>query len=255
MRIKKLLLVIGLCLCATNVFAQGALDKAETFFLKKQYWQAIEACTEAIKANPADVELLARANYLAGTAYVHLFDFLTAKTSFRVVVDKYKGSRYYEDAYLALGDVDFLQEDYPEALKTYSEFLATDPSRKRLATLYFRLAETHLKLGHRREFEEYYNKLTKEFPASFEARDARRLENKEIYFTLQVGAFTNYDNAEKVVDELKAKGYDVYSVLCMLAGKKLCRIRIGKFSSEAEAADLKKRLELDGYFVKVLPYS
>lgn len=255
MRFKKFCLVIGLCLCATNAFAQGALDKAETFFLKKQYWQAIEACTEAIKANPADAEVLAHANYLAGTAYVHLFDFLTAKTSFRVVVEKYKGSQYYEDAYLALGDVDFLQEDYPEALKAYVEFLATDPSRKRLATLYFRLAETHLKLGHRQEFEEYHGKLTKEFPASFEARDARRLENKEIYFTLQVGAFTNYDNAEKVVEELKAKGYDVYSVLCMLAGKKLCRIRIGKFKSEAESAELKKRLELDGYFVKVLPYS
>ncbi len=80
-----------------------------------------------------------------------------------------------------------------------------------------------------------------------------RLEGQDTFHTVQVGAFTNYDNAEKFIEELRKKGYDVYSVLCMLSGKKLCRVRIGKFETRGEAEALKKKLEKDGYFAKIFP--
>ena len=256
MKIKKFLFFV-ICLSIfsnlSSAFAQDALGKAENLFLQKKYWQAVEECTALIKANPDKPEVLSKANYLAGASYVNLFDFLTGKKSFMTVVAKYKGSAYYEDAYLALGDVELLQENYKEALAAYQEFYNTNPSKKRRATLYFRLAEVNLKLNDQKEFKRYYNMLQEEFPNSFEARDARRLEGLDTIYTVQVGAFTNYDNAEKFIQKLKAKGYDVYSVLCMLSGKKLCRIRVGKLKTHEEAEELKKRLEKDGYFAKIFP--
>lgn len=239
-------------LSPNSCFAQDALSKAEGLFLQKKYWQAIEEANEVIKNNPGDKDVLAHADYLAGTSYVHLFDFLTAKKSFAAIVEKYKESRYYEDAYLALGDVALLQENLQEALKIYTEFYLTNPSKKRLATLYFRLAEVNLKLGNQEESAKYLKKLKDEFPGSFEARDSKRLSAHDVYYTCQVGAFTNYENAEKFIAKLKAQGYEVYSVLCMLSDKKLCRVRIGKFKTRAEAESLKAKLEKDGYFVKII---
>lgn len=236
-----------------SVFAQADLGAARTLFLKKQYWQVIQDCGEIIKANPQSPHILAEAHYLMGASYVNLFDFLTAKRSFKAVVDAGRSGAYYEDAYLALGDVELLQENFHEALKLYTEFYLASASKKRLATVYFRLAETNLRLGNAPEYKKYLEKLEKEFPLSFEAADARRLSAHEEFYTVQVGAFTNYDNAEKFVEELKAKGYDVYSVLCMLSGKKLCRIRVGKFRTQKEAEALKKKLEDDGYFAKIFP--
>jgi len=231
--------------------AEEPLAKAEAFYLQKLYVQAIEACQEAIREHPKDVDLVARANYLTGASYANLFDFLTAKKNFQTVVGRYKGSAYYEDAYLALGDVEFLQENLGEALEVYHAFLGEGPSSKRRATLYFRLAEAYLKLGNVAKSREYLKRLRREFPGSFEARDAGRLTGEKVWYTVQVGAFTDFKNADKFVAELKAGGYEVYSVLCMLSGKKLCRVRIGKFSEQREARALQEKLTRDGYYSKV----
>jgi tetratricopeptide (TPR) repeat protein len=201
-----------------------------------------------------NIELMAEASYFTGASYANLFDFLIAKKNFKEVVEKYKGSSYYEDAYIGLGEVEFLLENYKEALRIYVEFCNANPSLKRMATLYFRLAEVNLKLGNKDEYKKYLKLLKTEFPKSFEARDASRLVEADSFYTVQVGAFTNYENAEKFITDLKAKGYEVYSVLCLLADKKLCRIRIGRFKTSQEAEELKQKLETEGYFAKVFPF-
>lgn len=233
--------------------AEGPIGTAEVFFLQRQYWQAIDEFQKAVKENPDNPDLAAQADYFTGACYVNLFDFLTAKKNFEAVVAKYKQSPYYEDAYLALGDIEFLQENFQEALNIYNDFLSGHPGKRRLATLYFRLSETNLRLGRKKEFREYLDKLQKEFPLSFEAKDARRLSQNDEFYTVQVGAFTDYDNAEEFIAQLKSKGYKVHSVLCMLSGKKLCRIRVGQYRTMDEAQLLKKKLEADGYFAKILP--
>lgn len=252
--VKNIILV---CLFVTTAsayaFAQDVLGKAKVLFLQRQYWQTIEECTKVINEYPDKPEVLTEANYFTGASYANLFDFLTAKKNFKAIVEKYKGTTYYEDAYIGLGDIEFLQENFEEAMKVYQGFLATQPSKKRLATLYFRLAELYLKKGEKEEYKKYFDKLQQEFPLSFEAHDARRLSEHEQFYTVQVGAFTNYENAEKFIANLKSKGFEVYSVLCMLSGKKLCRIRVGRCATLKEAEALKERLELEGYPAKIFP--
>lgn len=250
------LFVAGFCLMAVvpcQARAQEPMKVAEELFLRQQYWQAIDAFQEAVKEHPDDPVVAARADYFTGACYVNLFDFLTAKKNFETVVGKYKESPYYEDAYLALGDIEFLQENLQESLDVYNDFLSGNPDKKRLATVYFRLAEINARLGRKEEFKKYLEKLKKEFPESFEAKDARRLSANDEFYSVQVGAFTDYDNAEKFITQLEAKGYKVHSVLCMLSGKKLCRVRVGQYRTMDEAKSLKKRLESDGYFAKILP--
>jgi tetratricopeptide (TPR) repeat protein len=248
-----LYILLGVFIAAHPAFAQEPLDKARTLFLQRQYVQAIDACSAVIASHREENELLAQANYLTAASYAQIFDFLSAKKNLRAIVDNYKGTSLYEDAYLGLGDIEFLQENFKEALKKYDEFLASRPSKKRLATLYFRLADVNQRLGNKEASQKYLALLEREFPLSFEARDARRLMASEGFYTVQVGAFINYANAEKFIAELKAKGYEVYSVLCMLADKKLCRVRIGRFKTMQEAEEAKKKLEAEGYFAKIFP--
>jgi tetratricopeptide (TPR) repeat protein len=239
---------------SVSVWAEaGSLKQARAFFLQKNYVQVIDVCTRTLTQSSVSREAAAEANYLTATSYVNLFDFLTAKKNFKAIVEKCKGTAFYEDAYLGLGEVEFLQENLEEALKVYMEFEAANPSPKRRATLYFRLAELYLKKGDEANFKSYLARLESEFPNSFEVRDARRLTLDATVFTVQVGAFTNYENADKCIASLKEKGYDVYSVLCMLSGKKLCRIRVGRCPTMEEAEALKARLEKDGFFAKIFP--
>ncbi|PIY82392.1 MAG: hypothetical protein COX96_04515 [Candidatus Omnitrophica bacterium CG_4_10_14_0_2_um_filter_44_9] len=255
---KKILesfLVVSLFVCCmAQAEAQtDPMAQAKAFYIQQHYWQAIQECGEVINKNSGNSDILSEANYFTGASYANLFDFLTAKKNFATIVEKYKGTKYYEDAYMGLGDVELFGENLYEALKVYTGFYITNPSKKRLATLYFRLSEVNLKLGNKTEYKKYLQKLQSEFPLSFEARDSMRLSGHDVYYTCQVGAFTNYDNAEKFIAGLKIKGYEVYSVLCMLSDKKLCRVRIGKFKTLAEAESLKQKLEKDGYLVKIFP--
>src|SRR3990172_7333515 len=117
-RISKFILLLLAALLIgffpLKAFAEDPMSKARTFFMQRQYWQTVEACTDVINNYPHDPGYLSEANYLAGASYVNLFDFLTAKKSFKAVVEKYKWSAYYEDAYLGLGDVELLQENFQE---------------------------------------------------------------------------------------------------------------------------------------------
>ncbi len=155
MKSKLVLLFIMSIVWVSGACAQATIDTAKSLYLEKKYWQAIEEFGTVIKDNPNNSEILAEANYFTGASYLNLFDFLTAKKNFKAIVEKYKGTAYYEDAYIALGDVELLQENYQEALKAYTEFYVSSPSKKRLATLYFRLAEVNLKLDNQKEYKKY----------------------------------------------------------------------------------------------------
>ena len=162
-KILKTFLAASLLACwVAQAWAQDPMAQAKAFFIQQHYWQAIQECGEVIKKNPGNPDILSEANYFSGASYANLFDFLTAKKNFSIIVEKYKGSKYYEDAYLGLGDVEFFGENLYEALKVYTGFYITNPSRKRLATLYFRLSEVNLKLGNKEEYKkskvEFINK-------------------------------------------------------------------------------------------------
>src|SRR5512135_983523 len=107
---------------ASFAFAEDGMAKAKDLFLQRQYMQSIQECDRVIRANPGNPELLSEADYFSGASYANLFDFLSAKKSFKAIIDKYKGTSYYEDAYLGLGDIELLQENLHAALKIYTEF-------------------------------------------------------------------------------------------------------------------------------------
>ena len=69
-------------------------------------------------------------------------------------------------------------------------------------------------------------------------------------WVVQVGTFSNTDNANHLRDKLKSHGHTVHTESVTLAGKKALRLRVGPFSDKEQAvkaqAQIHKELHVQG---------
>jgi DedD protein len=69
-------------------------------------------------------------------------------------------------------------------------------------------------------------------------------------WVVQVGTFSNTDNANHLRDKLKSRGHTVHTETVTLAGKKALRLRVGPFSDREQAvkaqAQIRKELRVQG---------
>jgi len=65
------------------------------------------------------------------------------------------------------------------------------------------------------------------------------------YYAIQVGAFKNRENAERLKEKFLKDGYVV-----QIVGKKLYKVWVGKFDSREEADKFKIEHNLKGFVVK-----
>ena len=66
---------------------------------------------------------------------------------------------------------------------------------------------------------------------------------KEIYYSIQVGAFADFSNARKESDKFSKLGYQTEILSTVQKNRKLFRVRIGKFKTKTEAQKEKTKLE------------
>lgn len=66
-------------------------------------------------------------------------------------------------------------------------------------------------------------------------------------YRVQLGAFSNKNNADRLESELKRKGYDTY----MVQADGLYKVQVGAFSNKSNADSLANKLKSDGYDVYV----
>jgi tetratricopeptide (TPR) repeat protein len=71
-------------------------------------------------------------------------------------------------------------------------------------------------------------------------------------YTIQVGSFSLEQNALKLVEELKKRGFPAYSTKANIGGRDVFRVRVGSYRNMREAEPLKKELENLGYKALVL---
>jgi DedD protein len=71
---------------------------------------------------------------------------------------------------------------------------------------------------------------------------------------VQLGSFSTRANAEKLVAELKSKGYPAFVSQFQGASKVLHRVRVGPEQDRARADALAQRLKRDGFPGSVTPH-
>ena len=91
---------------------------------------------------------------------------------------------------------------------------------------------------------------TKTAPAEKPAKAPAAADKITQAWVVQVGTFSNTDNANHLRDKLKSRGHTVHVETVTLAGKKALRLRVGPFRDKEQAAkaqaQIRKELHVQG---------
>ena len=229
------------------------LDRLKVDFLNGDYKSAILE-GEKILANAGQSRDLDQLYYILGLSYMKDGNYLRASDIFEIILKEFAESRFKEEAKLSLADTYYLRLNYAGAEDKYKEIISNNSSTKLRSLLYYRIMQCALKSGNTQEAKLYLDKIKQEFPLSAEIQT-----NKEptyladIYYTVQVGSFSNKINAQNLAQKLIEKSYPAYIEEVNAQDNVTYRVRVGKFSLRQEANDLEGKLLQEGYPTKIYP--
>ena len=158
-----------------------------------------------------------------------------------------------DQAALRIADSYYIEGKRDKAFNLYKQFLRDYPKSPLLPSVYGKLAAISQEMGRFEQAEQYRDILKKRYPTSIEVQELGRGEEKLDYYTVQVGAFFDEDNAKQLKLELEVLGYQPSIVVIKKDNTKLYRVRVGEFKTQAEAAYTAGQLEARGYPAKISP--
>jgi tRNA-2-methylthio-N6-dimethylallyladenosine synthase len=250
-KIIKIILVIYIVLLVDTGFSLD-LDKVKVYYLKGDYKSAILE-GEKVLANTGFSAHSDELYYLLGLSYIKDGNYLRASDIFEIIIKEFKDSILKNEAKLGLGDSYFLRGNYKKAKTYYEELLNTNDSVKLKPAVYYRLSQCAFKEGAAQEGKDYADKLRNEFPANLETKFNKELYPVPDFYTIQVGSFSNSNNANNLCSKLISKGYDAYIQEADADGKKIYRVKVGRLKSRAETIMLENKLSSEGYPTKIAP--
>lgn len=254
-RVKFILLILLISLVNKGYCLD--IDRVKVYFLNGDYKSAVLE-GEKILANRSKSFDLGELYYILGLSYLKEGNYLRASDIFEILLKEFKDGGFIEEAKLGLGDTYFLRQEFRKAKDYYQELINNNPHTKFKAQIYYRLSLIGFKTGDTQLAKEYLDKLKQEFPLNPESGQNRDLSNlmdspSDIYYTVQVGSFSNITNAKNLTKELIQNGYPAYIEEVSFQGKMSYRVRIGKLHLRREAVDLERKLTLEGYPTKICP--
>jgi tetratricopeptide (TPR) repeat protein len=230
------------------------LDKPKASLLEGDYKAAILEGEKLVAQDAHSDELY----YILGIAYLKDGNLLRASDIFEIILKEFKNSNFKDEARLGLGDTYFLRGDFSRAQDCYEGLINSHPETKLKAQVYYRLSQLAYKKGDAQQGKEYLDKLKDAYPLNLESslnKDLCLLSGPSagLYYTIQVGAFSNITNANNLTNKLIQKGYPAYMDEAGSQGKISYRVRVGKFKARDEALNLEKKLSQEGYPTKICP--
>jgi tetratricopeptide (TPR) repeat protein len=249
MKNKIIILSFVLSLVIINNSYALNLEKLKVYFLQGNYSASIKE-GEKVLAGAQQSPELAELYCILGISYLKDGNFLRASDIFEIILKEFKKNKFSEQARLGLGDSYFLRGDLQHAEQCYKQLLEEDRNTNLKPELYYRFSRLAFKKGDILEGKEYLDKLNKEFPLNLEAKQA---DEASAFYSVQVGAFSNKDNAKNLLNKLIKQGYEAYMEESNILGRLTYRVKVGKATQRAEIAVLENKLSRDGYPTKVLP--
>jgi tetratricopeptide (TPR) repeat protein len=234
---------------ASYAFADEAtMKKAWEYYLKGDHEKSLDACRLASKSQMLGDE----GHYLMGMALLNLKDFQQARMNFAFILENYPHSSKRPEATLGIADSYFLEGTFDKTEGYYKELLKEFPKTDYAASAYFRLGLSQRNQGKWQEAGISLNKVIRDYPLSPEAEEAGGLlEKKTVYFTIQIGAFSKKENAQRLSKQLNRKGYDAQVEKVYKNDKQLYCVKIGNFNTEKDAEREAAKLKKAGFNTKI----
>lgn len=223
-------------------------------FLSADYKAAISTGENILAGSAASAAGLDELYYLLGLSYLKDGNYLRASDIFEIIIKELKGASFKEEAMLGLGDSYFLQGNFNKAEGYYGQLAKNGADSRLKAQAYCRLSQVGFKEGDNAKAKDYLDKVRQYYPLNLEIRTDRDIyTSANIFYSVQVGSFSNGDNARKLVRKLSDEGYLAYLEEAISEGKTIFRVRAGKLNTRQEAEALEGKLSQEGYPTKIFP--
>ena len=268
-RLQYLILAISILLIGapvyggTSIFDRGPAEETkeresrnfkasntEEAFVKGDYEEVLRIGNAYLDRRPKHDDQM---RCLVGRALLKLKRTDEARDHFLKVLESSDDKKFLAEANIGIADSYYLDEEYRQARDYYEKTARHFPDSDNMNIVYYRLGECYSKLDNETTAKEYYDKLLRLYPDSLEAKLLKGEGSGYISYTVQVGSFNKMENAEKLREELKARGFDANIQTVTVDGEFFYRVRIGNYSRLRDAEDMAKNLQNKGYTVKVCP--
>ncbi len=239
-----LLLVYG---SAYGDFEKPGRTSINLLFLRGEYDRVVLEADRLIGMRRAREEIW----YLRSLSFLKLNRFDEARKGFEYILYRFPGGKRVFDSHLGIGDSFFLKGDIDKAIEKYKEILNRYNKDNNLGIVYFKLGNCYKNRGLSDKATWCFKKVETLYPLTFEAKMLPSIAKAKSYFTVQVGAFKNRRNAEKLVRRLSGQGYVARLYPESDSGGTFYKVRTGKTPSRHVVDDLASRLKRDGYKTKI----
>jgi tetratricopeptide (TPR) repeat protein len=221
-KLKRPVVILFLMLGFFNIAYALNIDKVKVNFLSGDYRQAISEGEKLISRDEYSSEL----RYFLGVSYLKEGDYQRSADYFKAVINNFKDSKFKEESRIGLADSYLLREDFSNARALYQELINENPKSKFKGQILARLSDLNTKST---------NGLQCDLEAS--------------YYSVQVGSFSDINNAKNLTQKLVRNGYPAY----MEGNKTAYRVKVGKLKTRKLAEELSRRLAKQGYPTKICP--
>ncbi len=228
------------------------LETIRQFFLKGEYDHVIERMQyiDIDEGGAAALESV----YFIGVSLIKVGRYSEGRDMLSHIIQHKPKIKFRDQVELRMAD-SFLAEGAPDiALKRYQDIMTKYPDSSGLAHAYEQSALICQRLGQFDQADSYLKLLQINAPLSSEASNARHGYTKKVsHFGVQVGSFTDLNNAEILKTELEAKGFQPYIQTIQKNENPLYHVLVGEFLSRKEAEGEAKKMESLGYPTHVYP--
>ena len=236
-----ILLVTGVLVFRCTTFVFASLEQAEAAFLKGDYDLAVKSCDGSAAGYYLKARVLLKENKIQD-----------AREAFKKILSDFPGAGFDDAAQLGLADTYFSDERYEEAIGEYRKIQEKYGQSRFGAIALYKLGKSYLKIGTMEQARFYFQKLQKDYPLSFESKLIDELDDSQLNYSVQVGCFSKYENADILTGKLKKEGFDAY-VSEKDGYPVFYRVRAGNFKTRPEADSCKVLLQKKGYKTKLCP--
>lgn len=244
-------LIGGCASYSTQVSAKENLDNITILYLKGNYDEVIRL-GRTLNFYSSQPEIV-KALYYVGVSLLVEKRFIEARRYLEAVEKNDKGKELAASAALRIADSYHLEGKNKQALQLYESFTRNYPSSSLLPSAYKKLFEVCQASGDFKQADECRRTLLSQYPSSIEAQQLGGEEEKPDYFTIQVGAFFDENNARRLKLELEVLGYKPAIIEAKEEKTVLYKVRLGQFKTRAEAAYVAGQLEARGYPARICP--
>jgi tetratricopeptide (TPR) repeat protein len=198
-----LLLAAG-CQPQPQTSGEQLLRAADASYRQGDYQETVRQAGAFITQH-GGAEAIGEAHYLRGLAYARLRDRTRAKLDFEQALNRARRSDLRPLARVSLGNLYFENWQLAQAARLYEQTVAGLPDQPPKAEVLYRLGLCHARLGNWERARGYFSRALHLFADSDVAPAARRYVAAS-GFTVQCGAFADWQNARRQVEMLKQQG-------------------------------------------------